>query len=271
MTMLKNPLDVYKLLPQTNCRKCYLPSCLAFAAAVIQSEKKLHDCPDLDGSLTSGILDQQQSSRTSIEREQRKRIGQLQTQINKIDFSIHSKQIGASIINEKLAVPCLGKQFFITHHGNITSECHINSWITVPILDYVANCHGVEPNEKWIPFRELPNGNTWSPLYLQRCEIPLKKIVDTHTELFEYLIDLFNGQATKSKFDSDISIILYPLPKVPILFCYWKPEDNMKSMLNIFFDESAEKNLSIESIYMLLAGLVVMFEKISLTHSKQDN
>ena len=265
--MLKSPLDIYKLLPQTNCQKCYLPSCLAFAASVTKSEKNIHDCPELDSSLIVEIVENQQSTRTSIEREQSERISQLQIQISKIDFDIHSRQIGASIINDKLAISCLGKQFFITADGNITSECHINSWVTVPILDYAVNCQGIEPNEKWIPFRELPNGKIWTPLYTQRCEIPLKNIVDNQTELFEYLIDLFNGQTTESKFDSDISIILYPLPKIPILLCYWKPEDNMESMLNIFFDESAEENLTIESIYLLLAGLVVMFEKISLTHN----
>jgi Domain of unknown function (DUF3786)/Putative Fe-S cluster len=267
MPMSRSPLDVYKLLPQTNCQKCYFPSCLAFAASVIKGEKSIRDCPDLDNSLTTEIVEKQQNTRTFVDREQSEKIKQLQTQISKIDFDIRSKQIGASVINDKLAIPCLGKQFFITTDGNITSECHINSWVTGPILDYTVNCQGVEPNEKWIPFRELPNGKAWTPLYIQRCEIPLKNIVDNQTELFEYLIDLFSGQTTKSNFDSDISIILYPLPKIPIQFCYWKPEDNMESMLNVFFDENAEENLTIESIYMLLAGLVVMFEKISLTHS----
>ena len=34
-------IDVYKILPQTNCGKCLLPSCLAFAAAVVAGRKKL--------------------------------------------------------------------------------------------------------------------------------------------------------------------------------------------------------------------------------------
>ena len=40
-------LDVYKILPQTNCGKCLFPSCLALAAAIVAGRKKMQDCPDL--------------------------------------------------------------------------------------------------------------------------------------------------------------------------------------------------------------------------------
>ena len=53
MKPIKNPLEVYKLLPQTNCGKCYVPTCLAFAAAVIRGDKRLADCPCLESSDTS--------------------------------------------------------------------------------------------------------------------------------------------------------------------------------------------------------------------------
>jgi hypothetical protein len=63
--------------------------------------------------------------------------------------------------------------------------------------------------------------------------------------------------------------VLHPLPKVPILICYWKPEDDLDSDLNLFFDSTAEENLNIESIYTLGAGLVIMLEKLALRHGQQ--
>jgi hypothetical protein len=53
-----------------------------------------------------------------------------------------------------------------------------------------------------------------------------------------------------------------------MLICYWKPDGGMESSLNVFFDETAEDNLILDSIYRLAAGLVLMFEKISITHGK---
>lgn len=43
-----NPLELYKFLEKSNCRRCGLASCLAFAAAVIQGQKRLNHCPLLD-------------------------------------------------------------------------------------------------------------------------------------------------------------------------------------------------------------------------------
>ncbi len=39
-------LDIYKLLPKTNCKKCGRPTCLAFAMQLAQKKASLSDCPD---------------------------------------------------------------------------------------------------------------------------------------------------------------------------------------------------------------------------------
>jgi len=41
------PLDVYKHLPGTNCAKCGEVNCMAFAAKLIEREKKIEDCPPI--------------------------------------------------------------------------------------------------------------------------------------------------------------------------------------------------------------------------------
>jgi acetyl-CoA decarbonylase/synthase complex subunit gamma len=40
-------LEIFKLLPKTNCKKCGMPTCLAFAMALAQKRVKLDDCPDV--------------------------------------------------------------------------------------------------------------------------------------------------------------------------------------------------------------------------------
>jgi ArsR family metal-binding transcriptional regulator len=41
------PLDIWKLLPQTNCGQCDEATCMAFAFLLIQGKKALDDCPAL--------------------------------------------------------------------------------------------------------------------------------------------------------------------------------------------------------------------------------
>lgn len=41
------PLDIYKLLPATNCKKCGEPSCMAFAMELTNEKKNVMACADL--------------------------------------------------------------------------------------------------------------------------------------------------------------------------------------------------------------------------------
>jgi CO dehydrogenase/acetyl-CoA synthase gamma subunit (corrinoid Fe-S protein) len=86
MTLFKSPLELYKLLPQTNCRKCGLPSCLAFAAAVIKGDKRLEACPHL----TQKILDTNQGkmhSRGGLEQEENEAMAILEAQVANLDLA----------------------------------------------------------------------------------------------------------------------------------------------------------------------------------------
>ena len=40
-------LEIFKLLPKTNCKKCGMPTCLAFAMQLAQKRAKLEACPDV--------------------------------------------------------------------------------------------------------------------------------------------------------------------------------------------------------------------------------
>jgi acetyl-CoA decarbonylase/synthase complex subunit gamma len=44
--MALSGLDIFKLLPKTNCKKCGQPTCLAFAMALAQKKVSLDQCPD---------------------------------------------------------------------------------------------------------------------------------------------------------------------------------------------------------------------------------
>jgi hypothetical protein len=83
------------------------------------------------------------------------------------------------------------------------------------------------------------------------------------------MLRVFSGKQVEKHYGSDFSLVLRPLPKVPILICYSKEEDGLESNLKVFFDSTAEDHLNIESIYLLGVGLAKMFKKIAIKHSFQ--
>jgi hypothetical protein len=266
MSPITTPLDLYKHLPKTNCGECGISTCMAFAAAVIKQEKRLADCPHLDrdtvarhaGTITRPV------DMEGIREEQLKA---LKKKIRTIDIRSRAELLGARVDGETIIITCLGRDFEVDSDGNVLSQCHTHAWFSLPLLDYVLHSRGEGITGRWVPFRELEHGRTWNPLFERRCEKPLKHIAEIHSELFADLISMFSGTSSFDHFHADISVVLYPLPRVPVLICYWKPEEDMESKLHLFFDETAEQNLSIESLFTLGTGMVRMFEKIMVKHA----
>ncbi|MEJ2192606.1 MAG: DUF3786 domain-containing protein [Nitrospirota bacterium] len=259
-----SPLEIYKILPRTNCRQCQAATCMAFAAAVLRGQKRFADCPHLESG-TIARLEGKTHKQSPAEKKREELLESLRGQIAALDFPSRAAHLGAETRDGKLVVKCLGREFEIDPRGNIESQCHTHVWFSIPLLHYVLFSQGREPSGAWVPFRLLKNGAAGSPLFEQRCEKPLKHIADTHTELFEYLVDVFGGTPSDN-FDSDISVVLFPFPKVPLLICYWKSEGELESQLHLFFDSTAEENLGIETTGALGVGLANMLEKIILKH-----
>ncbi|HIJ78426.1 MAG: DUF3786 domain-containing protein [Desulfobulbaceae bacterium] len=258
------PLDIYKLLPRTNCGKCILPSCLAFASAVVAGRKKAGDCPELSGEQLTELFGRI-SRPAPKEIDQAEFIDQLEKKTARIDFAAVAPLIGAEIKDKRLVINSLGRDFFVDQQGRVTSECHIIPWVKAPLLSYITHQTHGEITGNWISFREIRGGIDWQGLFTSRCETPLKKLADDNPHLLTDIIDLFQGR-TIDWYQADIALILYPLPKIPILICYQAPDDDLASALTIFFDECCATNLHIKSIFTLCSGLVQMFAKIAEHH-----
>jgi hypothetical protein len=265
MPQFKALMDVFKLLEKSNCRKCNEKTCLAFAAAVFGGRRPLSDCP-LVAPEVARYHDHQSSDRVSIEQGIENQLAELKAGLSRVDFTDAAKRIGATYDGKKLIVKVMGKDFGLDATGTVFTDIHANPWVTAIIVNYILHCKGTPLKGEWVPLRELPSGGDWYRLFGQRCEKPMKKVADAYPELFSDLVALFNGRPAGHQFQSDVALVLSPLPLVQLLVCYWQAEDGMDSNLNLFFDATAEDNLGIDGLYALGAGITRMFEKLALRH-----
>jgi len=94
----------------------------------------------------------------------------------------------------------------------------------------------------------------------------MKQVADAYPHLFDDLVHIFSGRKVAEQFEADISVVLLPLPRVPLMICYWMPEEGLASSLNLYFDQTADENLDIGSLFSLGAVLAQMFAKLALRH-----
>ena len=245
-------------------------------------QKRLDECPKIDkaiirqyssdqfGEQSGGQLSKAPNRQNIIDENLDYYLKKLKSDISNIDLKKTAERIGTKFSDNKLALKVLGKPFNIDTNGKIFTDIHVNPWVVSPVLDYIIDGKGLQPFGKWVSFRELKDGWDLYPLFEKRCEGVMKEVADTYTDLFSDLVQIFGGKKVEKQFESDISVVLHVLPRVPVMICYWMPEDGLGSSLNIFFDESADKNLSIDSIFALGTGLAQMFEKLTLKHGFAD-
>lgn len=265
MVQLNSPAEILKLLDSSNCRKCKLPTCSAFASSVFIGKRRLEECP----KLTSKMIERYSVTDTghnSIQQQMDETLAQQKRDIVSIDLSDTAQRLGVRYSDGKLTAQCLGKNFTVDSQGNIETDIHVNPWLAIPMLNYILKGKGMALSGEWTLFRDLENGRSRHPLFVQRCEMPLRKVADLYTNLFEDMLHIFDGKRIDFHYPAEISVVLKPLPIMPVLICYSGPADGLESDLNIFFDKAAEENIDIESIYKLVAGMVMMFEKLALRH-----
>ena len=267
MTQFNSPMDILKLLDKSNCRQCKKPTCLAFASAVYRGQSKLSECPNLEKEVIEQYSEYF-STRMSTEQLGDTLMEELKKQITEIDLASAAQRLGTKYSNGKITIQCLGKDFSVDKEGNIITDIHVNPWITIVVFTYIMEGAGTPVSGEWVTFRELDGSENRYPLFEQRCEKPLKKVADTYTGLFEDMLHIFSGKQVEYHYPTDISILLYPLPKVPMMIYYSKPEDDLDSNLALFFDSTIVQNLSVDCAFTLGVGLTLMFGKIAQRHGK---
>jgi len=269
MPQPKHAMEIFQLLDKSNCRECGEKTCLAFAGAVFQGKRKIAECPKLDRETIKRFSGAQEDP-NNVFVEGADFLDELKNKIVAADLAAAAQRVGAGFSGDRLTLKILGKDYSVDTEGNLSADIHINPWVAVPFLTYILYGKGLPVSGNWVSFRELKDAKERYPLFRKRCEEAMKQVADTYTDLFDDLVHIFSARQVEKQFESDISVVLHPLPRVPIMICYWQPEDGLESSLNVFFDETADQNLDADTVFTLGVGLAQMFTKLSLRHGFAD-
>ena len=107
MSQLKNPLEVYKILPKSNCGECSVPTCMAFAAAVLMGNNKLADCPHIPSSISESFA-KKIATHKSIAKNREEVVKKLKSKVSAMSLiSFGSAAIAVQTLLKKYRLPNL--------------------------------------------------------------------------------------------------------------------------------------------------------------------
>jgi hypothetical protein len=265
MGKAKNALEIYTILEKSNCRECGEKTCLAFAGAVFRGVRRLADCPKLGVEVAGRYAMDAEDEEPNLDRLEASILA-MKKDAAALDFAATAGRVGGQLQNAILQVRMLGKLIGLHKDGSISTDLHHNPWVVVPFLHYLLTCRGSAVTETWISFRELPGGKEKYALFKKQGEDVLLQLADRYPEFFNDVIHMFDGRMVAKQFAADVSVVLYPLPLVPVMICYWRPEDGLGSTLNIYFDQSAIDNIGYDMAFSLCTGVAMMLKKIAAHH-----
>jgi hypothetical protein len=114
--------------------------------------------------------------------------------------------------------------------------------------------NGVKITGEWIAYREVPDGRFYLDAFLKRAKRPLVQAFGAQPER---LVELAESGYDAGPFaQGDYSVIVHPLPLVPLALVLWRGDEEFPPDGNVLFDRSISGVLSAEDIAWL-AGMVV--------------
>jgi hypothetical protein len=258
-------LELFKILPRTNCGDCGVASCLAFATQVIKEGEDMARCPHLSPAA--------QSLAVQVRAQQEKGVGRrreslaialeaLQDKVAPLDFAALAAGLGA-VFGEAEGRPFLEIPYFghpLTVFKDAVCyppEAKSDPWDAILLYNYIASQGQGDVAGEWIAYKTLPNSVSKAKT-MARLE---KKLADHFSgrggELRERAQAL-GGEPVQVGEDADLQMLLRPLPKVPVLLLFWEaePAEGFAAQVHFLLDARVLDFLDLESILFLVERLL---------------
>jgi len=125
--------------------------------------------------------------------------------------------------------------------------------VKILILHYLFTANGAPLQNRWISFKELPDGAIYIEPFTRRA---IKPLVNLFAERQEDLVRLAKKLGGREENLGDTSVTINVFPRVPVTYVIWGGDDEFPATGNILFDASSPNYLPTED-YAVISGLVV--------------
>jgi hypothetical protein len=127
------------------------------------------------------------------------------------------------------------------------------------LLYYLHTADGTDMADRWIGFRELPNGGFYNRAFQGYSGDRLARIFDESLEDFIQAATNLGGERLTSL--ANYAFAFLPLPRIRIAAVLWPGDDEFPTKASVLFDASSSHYLPTDGLALLGSGLVSRLEK----------
>jgi hypothetical protein len=247
-------IEIYKKLPKTNCGKCGLATCMAFAMSVKKTETDLSACPYVKGRASDCTqTDQLTASSSGYEQV----AGGIEKEVVSVDFKEAAEAVGGSYVScggkEAIRLKMINKTYEIYKEGLFEHNIYSNDiWARIIIFDYVRR-HSVRPlSGELIGLGHFPHTASHVKAFQNNAENKIAGLFKNNAPGLRQRCLELGGTEASNKLKADYSLRFDLLPNVPLFLFLWSSDEEFDADCKILFDSSAEAHIDIEYLANLL-------------------
>ncbi len=251
-------IEIYKKLPKTNCGKCGVPTCIAFAVRVKNAQLTLWDCPCIEKEgkeLSVG------KPITTMEDNYERVSNELEAEAKRTDFREAAAAIGAhfKVKNgcEIIKLKMMNRLYEMRKEGLFEDDiyCH-DSWSKIIIYDYIRRKGNKPLTGNWITLGHFPNTASHVKAFQKSAEEKVAAAFNKDVEQLKERCNKLGGSEVPGKMKADYICRLDLLPCVPLYICFWAADEEFHASCKLFLDSSAEAYIDIEYLAYLVERFI---------------
>jgi hypothetical protein len=251
---MKTAIDIYKLLPRTNCGTCGMPNCFGFAVKVAAGQASITSCATLSDALKDEIA-KEASGAVSRGTVFEQTLAALGPKVAALDFGRVAVTFGAH-----LAAPDRLELMFLNDTYTVSKERIIDRdgrepdpFISILIYNHLCSPDPPPLSGEWITFSSIPASHAKDKAWAGHVEDVIAKHFSGNVEGLKKACEKLGGTPTEIQGSHDAAYAFRFFPNYPALLLFYDavPDEDFPAQCKILLDRNADRYLDIESIVLL--------------------
>ena len=257
-------LETYKKLPKTNCGKCGVLTCMAFAMKVKNAQRRIEDCPYVKKD-NAELLPPKIT--VTMDDNYERVSNALESEAKQINFQEAALAIGGNFEDknghEIIQLTMMNKSYEMRKEGLFEDNkyCH-DSWSKIIIYDYIRRKGSKPLTGSWVTLGHFPNTASHVKAFQRSAEEKVAATFNTNMNGLKARCKEFGGRECRGKMKADYVYRFNLLPRIPLYLCFWAADEEFSASCKLFLDSSAEAYIDIEYLAYLVERFVELFVKV---------
>ena len=230
-------LAIYKKLPKTNCGKCGMPTCMAFAVKVKNAQLRIWDCPYINKEDTEAAS---RKPTVTLDDNYERVSSELEVAAKHTNFKEAALAAGCHYESgdgkEIISLKMLNKPYEMSKEGLFENGkyCH-DSWSKIIIYDYIRRKGDKPLTGEWVTLGYFPNTASHVKAFQRSAEEKAATAFNDDIDKLKAHSKELGGIETSGKMKADFVCRFELLPRYPCIYASGRLMKSFRPAVNCFW------------------------------------